>query len=115
MNWEQIKENFSFYHDIAMTVPNWNTHIKRMDEKVKSDPGWYANDQVEAQYKGPYRVHLKRRREYLETIITNWYNNHFSGTQNFQVIIRTLIFMDQTIIYFASNGHPEMFPGLGCF
>lgn len=86
MNWNQIKENFSFYHDIAMIVPNWNSHIQQMNEKVKSDPGWYANDQVEAQYRGPYRVHLKRRRDYIQTIIKNWYNSHFPGIQNFQVI-----------------------------
>ena len=86
MNWEQIKTEFSFYQGIAMTVPYWNHHIKQMDEKIESDPGWYANDQVEAQYKGPYRVHLKRRRDYLQTIINQWYTDNFPGTRNFKVI-----------------------------
>ena len=86
MNWEQIKTEFSFYQGIAMIVPYWNHHIKQMDKKIESDPEWYANDQVEAQYKGPYRVHLQRRRAYLKAKITNWYLSHHPGTQNFQVI-----------------------------
>jgi len=86
MNWEQIKTEFSFYQGIAMTVPYWNHHVKRMDEKIESAPGWYANDQVEAQYKGPYRVHLKRRRDYLKATVNQWYTDNFPETRNFNVI-----------------------------
>lgn len=86
MNWEQIKNHFPSHHGIVMTVPYWKNHVKRIDEKIKSDPGWYANDQIETQYKGPYRVHLKRRRDYLKTTIIKWYGGHTLGTKNIQII-----------------------------
>ena len=86
MNWEQIKNSFPVDHGIVLTVPNWENHIKVIEKKIQSDPGWYANDQIEAQYKGPYRVHLKRRREYLKQTINSWYTRHHPGTQNFQMI-----------------------------
>ena len=86
MNWNQIKDFYPYDHDIVLSIPEWQNHIKKIEEQIHADPGWYANDQIEAQYKGPYRTHLKRRRSYLKTTINNWYNRNTPDTQNFQVI-----------------------------
>jgi len=77
MNWEQIKNQYPSDHGIVLAIPDWESHIKAINEKIKYNPGWYANDQVEAQYKGPYRVHLERRRNYLKKTINNYHTTHY--------------------------------------
>ena len=89
MNWEQIKDKYpvTALDHIVLTVPDYKRHIEKLETKIQSDPGWYANDQVKAQYKGPYRVHLKRRRDYLRTTINQWYNDYSpAGLRGFKVI-----------------------------
>lgn len=86
MNWDDIKKTFPSDNGIYMTIPDWKIHVKSMEKTIQSDPGWYANDQIEAQYKGPYRTHLKRRRDYIKSKIDRWFINNYPRTQGFNII-----------------------------
>jgi len=87
MNWEQIKDKYLSYDGIIMTIPDWKSHIDKMKIKILETPGWYANDQIESQYNGPYRVHLKRRQKYLKKTINDFLSlEHSDSGDKFRTI-----------------------------
>lgn len=51
-------------------VEDPEAHMARIAQLSRDRPGWYDNDQAAAADAGPYRNHLRKRREYVKSVIS---------------------------------------------
>ena len=75
-NCHACKSTFPYVNDIPVIVPDWEKHLRKLNYAITNDPGWFEKSQVNYYDNGPYRVHLKRRQDYVSSII----GNYISGT-----------------------------------
>jgi SAM-dependent methyltransferase len=60
---------------IPVLVRKWETLESQLTEARQIKPGWYINEQL-PESKSPWRHHLKKRREYVETSIKKYLATH---------------------------------------
>lgn len=62
---------FPIAHYIPIMIEDPESHMAKIAKLSNDRPGWYDNNQTAAMDKGPYRDHLRKRREYVQSIILN--------------------------------------------
>lgn len=60
---------FRISDKIPVIVRNASLHLKQIENLSIVNPNWYKSDQTAYYDGGPYKVHLNRRRTYIESVI----------------------------------------------
>jgi len=68
-------KHFPIKNNIGILVPNPSEHLQFIQQKIEEKENWYKGDQIHSYDKGPYRFHLRKRIEFVKSIIQNYVNN----------------------------------------
>ena len=65
----KCNSSFPVRHHVPLLTPEPVKHLRRIEALSVEKPGWYRKKQIEYHDKGPYRVHLKRRQDYVGNVL----------------------------------------------
>ena len=79
-NFECLKyHKFLIEDDIGILVSNPDEHFNLLEKQMHGKEDWYKNDQISSYDSGPYKTHLRKRREYVQNIISKVLNKEKAG------------------------------------
>lgn len=74
-NFECLKyHKFPIEDNIGILVSNPDEHFNLLEKQMHGKEDWYKNDQISSYDSGPYKTHLRKRREYVQNIIEEFLN-----------------------------------------
>ena len=79
-NFECLKyHKFPIEDNIGILVSNPDEHFNLLEKQMHGKEDWYKNDQISSYDSGPYKTHLRKRREYVQNIISKVLNKEKAG------------------------------------
>lgn len=70
---EKCEIKFPAEEGIGILIPNPQKHLKFIEEQMESEKkDWYTADQEKSYFKGPYRFHLEKRKNYVKNLLDNF-------------------------------------------
>ena len=79
-NFECLKHHkFLIEDDIGILVPDSEEHFNSLKKQMHGKEDWYESDQISSYDSGPYKIHLRKRREYVQNIISKVLNKEKAG------------------------------------
>lgn len=76
-NFECLKfHKFPIENNIGILVSDLDKHFNSLKKQMQGKEDWYKNDQISSYDSGPYKTHLKKRRDYVQNIIKEFLNEN---------------------------------------
>ena len=70
---------FLIEDDIGILLSDPEEHINSLKKQMQGKEDWYESDQISSYDSGPYKIHLRKRREYVQNIISRVLNKEKAG------------------------------------
>lgn len=61
----QCSTTFPVVKSVPILLRDVQRHLEEIQRKIAENPKWYQGDQINCYDQGPYRVHLRRRQQYV--------------------------------------------------